>query len=222
MKALSTFFTALLLLSATLHAQSVEYEAKGKDFSSYTSLVVDVPANIEIDSSQPPSGKIVASAQDLANVHWEVKNGELTISAKGEIKGPLHITLGGPALARVESTSESVIYLHHLQTQRLQIDMLKGSIKIEGHTEVLLVMAETGKVYGSGLEAKRAEVKIWDGGSVLVNATDMLDIEATNNGKVLYHGSPQRLTKTTATGGQIFSQEGLNQQTHVEYVNFGA
>jgi hypothetical protein len=222
MKALSIFATVFLFSTAALKAQTVDYVAQNKDFCSYTSLVVDVSANIEIDIRQSSSGKIVGSEHDLANIRWEVKNGELTISAKAEIKGPLHITLGGAALTRIESTSESIIYLHHLQSQRLQLDMLKGSIKMEGHTEELVVMAETGKVYGSGLEAKRAEVKIWDGGSVLVNATDILEIEATNNGKVLYHGSPLRVTKTTGTGGQIISQEELNQQTHVEYVNFGA
>lgn len=222
MKALSTLAVAFLFLTAALQAQTMDYIAQNKAFSSYSSLVVDVPANVEIDTRQPSSGNIVGSEQDLANIRWEVKNGELTISAEGEIKGPLHITLGGSALARIESTSESIIYLHHLQSQRLQLDMLRGSIKMEGQTEELVVMAETGKVYGSGLEAKRAEVKIWDEGSVLVNATDMLEIEATNRGKVLYHGSPLRVTKTTGTGGQIISQEELNQQTRVEYVNFGA
>jgi hypothetical protein len=218
-------FTFLLVLACFVaaSAQSVDYLALERDFGTYTSLIVDLPANIEVDASKPSHGTLVTSHEDFNKIKWEVDGEALIISLKeGEsLAGPVNFVLGGPALAKIESTFESIIYLHHFEGQRLDLDILKGSVKLEGIVEQLKVMAEKGRVYGSGMEATDADVKVWDEGSVVVHATESLQVEATNNGKVIYSGSPGRVVSQASNGGVIKSEESLQQQGDVEYVNFG-
>ncbi|CAD5270841.1 MULTISPECIES: GIN domain-containing protein [unclassified Imperialibacter] len=224
MKLLSAFFINLFFLSVMPSmAQSNDYVAHEKDFGHYTSLVVDVQANIEVDASQPSHGTLVVSEADFENLKWELLGETLIISAKEgkSLAGPINLKLGSPNLARIESTHESIIYMHHVNGESLSLDLLKGTVKLEGKVENLHVMAEKGRLYGSGLESKSAEVRIWDEGSVVIHATESLEIEATNNGRVIYNGSPSKVTKSTSSGGVIMSEEALQQQREVEYVNFG-
>jgi hypothetical protein len=224
MKLLSAFFIGVSLLSAAPSmSQSNHYVAHEKDFGHYTSLIVDVQANIEVDASQPSHGTLVVSEADFENLKWELTGETLIISAKEgkSVAGPINLKLGSPNLARIESTQESIIYMHHVNGENLSLNLLKGTIKLEGKVESLHVMAEKGRLYGSGLESKSAEVLIWDEGSVVIHATDSLEIEATNNGRVIYNGSPSKMIKNTGSGGVIMSEEALQQQREVEYVNFG-
>lgn len=194
-----------------------------KDFSKYTTLIVDLAANIEVDASLPSQGTLVAAPQDMDNISWEVKGSTLIISARegASLAKPVNLMLGGAGLTRIESTSESVLYVHHFSESHLNLDMFKGTLKLEGRVDNLMVMAEKGKVFGSGLEAKKVDVKVWDEGSVVVNAVESLKIEATDNGRVIYNGAPSKLKKTTCGSATIMSQEELQQQKEVEYINFG-
>lgn len=209
--------------SLTASAQSAGYAVQDKDFGKFTTLIVDLAANIEVDASLPSQGTLVASPHDMESISWEVKGSTLIIAAKegATVNGPVNLILGGAGLARIESTSESVLYVHHLSETHLDLDMLKGTLKLEGRVDNLMVMAEKGKVFGSGLEAKKVEVKVWDEGSVVVNALESLKIEATDNGKVIYNGAPSKIKKNTCGAATIMSQEELQRQKEVEHINFG-
>ncbi len=224
MKLLSLhIFCLALILGSVVSAHSQGYVAQERDFGHYTTLIIDLRVNIEVDGSQPSHGMIVASKADLENIKWEILGEALIISAKDGkvIEGPINLMLGGPALARVESTFESIIYMHDLDNKNLDLDILKGTVKLEGRVANLNVRAEKGKVYASSLESKNASVSVWDDGSVVVHATESLEVEATNSGKVIYSGRPLHLMKSATDGAIIISEDALQQREPVEYVNFG-
>lgn len=198
------------------------FETLEKSLPAFKSLVVELPVNVEVDASKAPGGVLVAAPADLDKVVWEVRGDQLIIkAAEGAVfEASVNLSLGGLYLERIESTEDAVIYVHHVDRKTLGLDMINGTIKLEGQVNKLQVMAEKAKVFANELISKEARVTIWDAGNVVLHTSEKLDVKATNHGKVVFSGNPGQLSRTTCNGALVVSSEELENSTAVEMVNF--
>ncbi len=213
---------SLCLLAVQVLAQSSDFEIREKTLPYFKSLVIDLPLNIEIDGSKTADGILVASPADIEKVSWEVKGETLIITAAKDavFEGSLNLSLGGLDLEKIESASEAIVYMHHIQKNVLTLDLFRGSVKLEGKVNELNLMVEKARVYATDLQAKSARVNVWDQGSIMLHACETLEVEATNNGKVIFDGRPV-LKKSATNGAQVISQEEQNANKFVEYIDLG-
>lgn len=92
-----------------------------------------------------------------------------------------------------------------VSAQRITAKASQGAeIKLEGKTENIDIVTNSGgKVQAEKCIAKQATVAVNAGGSIDVNATDLVDAKTRAGGNITIYGNPKQINQKKVLGGKI-------------------
>jgi len=191
----------------------------------FTSLSVSGRANVELVPSETNEMSIISRNGKPEEVAFEIKNGELKIKTKPDLKKENEISIKIPykTLTRIEAATGAVINSREeLKGTDLELKVLAGG-KIElsvdvktidakiiqasdiilyGKTTAQNVVANTGGNYlAYELECEESIIKASSGAQIKVTANRIIDATSNSKAYVGYIGEPgSSITKTSLSG----------------------
>jgi hypothetical protein len=169
-----------------------------RDIGDFQALRVGGAANATIRVGPAPSLTITASADTLASISTEVRNGTLVVEQKDrwfwsgdEVK--LEITV--PVLREVTVNGAGNVEVHEARGDALRLTLQgAGNLVARGEIgtlEVTINGAGNGEL--AGLRARAVKAVVNGAGSVTVHAVEELDAVVNGVGKLRYLGTPAKL-----------------------------
>ncbi|HEY4650713.1 MAG TPA: head GIN domain-containing protein [Pontibacter sp.] len=219
-------FILALLLANAVQAQQVKgngnLQTQTRKVSGFTGVKVSGGFAVEIKQGNKEEVRIEAEENLMDNIKTVVKNGVLHIYSEGSIntKKGMKAYVTVDKLNKVDiSGGVKVVGLSTFKANTFDLDMSGGSnvkLAIDATTitadmsgaskvvltgranEVSLDMSGASNVDASELVAKKVKVGASGASKVKVNASELLDINASGASHVAYAGSPRINAETTA------------------------
>jgi hypothetical protein len=135
----------------------------------------------------------------------EVKDGALYLSIKNAVSiraGHVEYRVTVGDLREVDVSGAADLQAADLAGAALAVTVSgAGQARLSGRTDDLTAgVSGAGSLDAAALDAKRATIAASGSGSVLVNASDMLDASASGAGNVRYLGGPKLATHVSGAG----------------------
>lgn len=197
----------------------------------FTSLSVSGSVRVEIVPSGSNQMSITAKNGMPEEVEYEIKNGELKIRAKADLKRENEISIKLPYknLTSIEAATGAVINSREdLQSENLNLKALTGG-KIELSVEARMIDAKVSQVsdiilYGKtisqnvlattggnflayDMECEESSVKATSGAQIKIKASRKIEATANSKGFIAYIGDPESSHAQTSLGGIIESHK---------------
>jgi hypothetical protein len=196
---------AIFLLPLFAHA-----EEQSRTVSSYDSINVRGPFDLEIVAGKAPSLKISGDGHLFDRIKTEVVDGRLNITFKAEnknleIKDLPHIRVTLPTLRQLTEEGAGQTVLTDIDSKRLDINYKgAGRLAASGRVQDLKLEARgVGEVDVKDLIAQDASVDFEGVGDVQIYASRRLDIMVGGMGNLTYYGKPHTINKSAAGFGNI-------------------
>ena len=197
----------------------------------FTSLSVSGNVRVEIVPSASHKMSVTAKNGMPEEVEYEIKNGELKIRAKANLKQENEIAIKLPyqKLSSIEATTGAVInsqedlcsrdlYLKALTGGKIELSVKAGMVEVKvsqvsdiilyGETVSQNVLATTGGNYlAYDLECEEAIVKATSGAQIKIKAAKNIEAIANSKGFVAYIGDPESSHTQTSLGGIVQSHK---------------
>lgn len=217
--------TIILVIMSGLYGQN-RITVTLQDF---TKLSVSGSVRVEIVPSASHKMSITAKNGMPEEVNYEIKDGELKIRARADLKQENEIAIKLPysRLTSIEAATGAVINSREdLVSETLDLKALTGG-KIElsiearmvdakvsqvsdiilyGNTVSQIVLANTGGNYlAYDMECEEANVKATSGAQIKIKAAKKIEATANSKGFVAYIGDPESSHAQTSLGGVVES-----------------
>ena len=195
----------------------------------FTSLSVSGRTNVELVPSETNEMSIKSRNGKPEEVAFEIKNGELSIKTKPDLKKENEISIKIPykSLTRIEAATGAVINSREvLKGTDLELKVLAGGkieisvdvktidAKVTQASDIILygktvsqnVVANTGGNYlAYELGCEKSTVKASSGAQIKVTANKIIDATSNSKAYVGYIGEPGSATTRTSLSGKIAS-----------------
>lgn len=108
---------------------------------------------------------------------------------------------------RLEASSGADITLE-LEANELNVASSSGSdIRLKGKSTALQADASSGSdINASELETKQCKASVSSGSDIRINATEMLDANASSGGDIIYYGNPKNKNINESSGGDVHAK----------------
>lgn len=189
---------ALLLAACGGPAGDGPVSTESRNVGDFQALRIGGAANATIRVGPAPSLTITASADTLAGIRTEVRDGTLVVEQKGRLfwsgeDVKLEITV--PVLREVTVNGAGHVEVHEASGDALRLTLqgaghlvARGEI---GSLDVTINGAGNGEL--SGLRARAVKAVVNGAGNVTVHAVEELDAVVNGVGKLRYVGTPAKL-----------------------------
>jgi len=180
-----------------------------RNASSFSSVVLQGSANVDITFGATESVVVEADDNILPLIETKVQNGQLIISTKSNTSinstNPVRVSVTMNALKGVTLSGSGNIDVTQMAGDSLTVTLPgSGNISVTGTaTTVNISLSGSGNVYCSGLHAKSATVRLNGSGNVEVFANQNLDARILGSGTIHYGGNPAQISKNISGSGSI-------------------
>lgn len=221
-------FTVLLMLVGMTSMAQIKgngtIETRQFEVNDVEYIKINLYAKVTIDQSAEEGMSITTDANLFDLITTTVDEGILDLDQKEWISAsqPIIINIGAPSLYRIETGTHDITKIINVNNELLRINAPIGNIKIEGKTKELRIGSELAKIDASQLVAENAFVNLWSYGTVKVNVDNMLWAEVSNDGKLIYTNTPEKLKIKKRKGGQVLSVADVKtiKKSKTEYIDF--
>ena len=220
-------FACIFAFSLILHTTYAQ-NTQERNVGSFNQIKIGGAYDVFIKKGSSASVRLEGPTKDLDKITTEVKDGVLKVQKKKnvswgwnagksvkvyitytELKG-LHSS--GSSDVKVENTVNASDFslscsgsgdIHiPLKVSSLSARISgSGDMEIEGNCdEENFSISGSGDIEASGLEAKKATLKISGSGSIRLHVTDYLEGHISGSGKVRYKGDPRQKVKISGSG----------------------
>jgi hypothetical protein len=220
----------LAIISLLFFALSTHLNAQNRitvTLEEFTAITVIGRADVELVPSKSHTMSITDKNGNPEQVEYVIKNSELKIKTKPDLKqeNEIYIKVPYSTLASIEAANGAVVNSSDdLKSENLKLKAISGG-KIElsvntitiyakvaqvsdiilyGKTNSQNVVANTGGNYlAYDLDCDEAVVKSTSGAQIKVNAKKKIEISATSKGFVGYYGDPNTTITKSSLGGEV-------------------
>ena len=178
-----------------------------REVGSFTGVVLDLPADVEVRVGQPPSVTLRADDNILGAITTDVANGALVIGTTASFSTESEITVEvlTPSLERVEVRGSGSVRASDVSSPVLEASIRgSGSVQASGTVERLVVTsAGSGSAALFELSAEEADVTVDGSGNVEVTVSRSLRAAVRGSGTVVYDGDPSEVVTDIDGSGAI-------------------
>lgn len=193
------------------------------DVENIENININLYAKISIDQTAEESLTITADENLFENIRKEVVNGTLYLDQINWVSTSqdIIIKIGAPNLRRVEQGTHDETRIT-VNNEFLNVMAPIGMVKIRGNTNELRLSAETATIDASKTEAREVYVNLWSYGTMLVNPSEKLSGEVSNDGKLFYINKPHKLNINVKKDGKVLAFEDKDQLQipEAKYISF--
>ena len=161
----------------------------------FTQLEVDFPAELEVICQTIPHLEITVDENVMPYINIKMEGSKLRI-LQGQWIEPSQltkITIGTAFLHQLETGGYGQFWVRNIKTPEFRLINPVGTVELEGTTDRLQMDIQTGKVDASLLQAKNIEVHISSFGSAIIYPTDLLEVNISSEGSIIYIHKPQKI-----------------------------
>jgi len=189
-------------------------QTKSFPFENVETIKIDLHADITIDMSQEASLNITTDSNLFKFIDTEIVDGTIHFSQLKWIESSsgIKMTIGAPMLKRLVQDAHRTTRIVNLSNDFLSVNANIGRVIIEGRTKELRLGAANGKIEALNTTAKEVYVNLWNWGTIIVNATDYLWADVSNDGKLFYKQLPEKNKIKTKSGGIVAN---VNEKTAI-------
>ncbi|MFP4846220.1 GIN domain-containing protein [Winogradskyella sp. PE311] len=220
--------TLMLLLIGMIGTAQIKgnksIETRNFNVDGVEHIKINFYAKTTIDQAAKEGMQITTDSNLFDLINTEVIDGVLHLNQKEWISPSQKtvISIGAPNLKRIESGTHDTTKIINIDNEELRVNAPIGNISIEGKTKELRLGSELATIDASKIIAEKVYVNLWSWGKVIVNPTDLLWADVSNDGKLIYINEPKKFEAKTKKRGHISS---LNNSTKVKnpeaiYINF--
>lgn len=184
-----------------------EIETRTIPAASFEKLHINFPVEATITLGKPFSVEMTTDENIFRHVGINTNSGQLDITQDKWIQPsePVKLVIGAPNLEALKIGGYSDILLKNVNTYQLDVSNAVGDVSIEGQVDVLRYDSKTGHLFAEKLNAKFVYAQISSFGTALVNATEVIDADVPNNGKIVYTTVPEEIKQRNENSGPILS-----------------
>ena len=211
----------------------------------FTGIKAGDAFNIVISQSDANAVKVDAPDNLQSQIKTEVKDGILSLSAEGNMKGDKDVTvyIKAKALASIDVsgsvdvktdkslTSDKLIVKSsgagdvtlELKANEITTDISgAGDVHLKGTANLLTAdVSGAGDLKASNLEAEKANIKVSGAGDAKINVKQILDADVSGAGSIIYKGNPvERNVNITGAGSVRESKSGNGDETASDTTKF--
>ncbi len=160
-----------------------------------TDIEMGLYAKVEIDQSSDETISITADSNLFNLIDTEVVDGTLKLVQKDWIKPSQNIIIkiGMPHMKRIQLDVHETLLVKNIKKDNISFMALNGTIVAKGNTNSVGIGAENGTVDATELQAKSAFLNIWGAGKAMVNVSDVLESNLSNDARIEVIGAPKVL-----------------------------
>lgn len=204
-----TILFIILGLTFTLNAQvkgNKQIETRTFNFENVKTIKTNLYAKITVDPSAKAGLTITTDSNLFRFIDTEIIDGTINLEQLKWIQPSQNIIIkmGTPNLERFEQGTHDTSKIINANLENLSVLATIGKVIIEGRITTLQLGVELGAIDASKTEAKDVYANIWSRGTVKVNATDILQAEVSNDGKLIYISEPKSKKINTKKGGLVY------------------
>ncbi|MEL6636731.1 MAG: DUF2807 domain-containing protein [Bacteroidota bacterium] len=213
------FILACSTVASTQIIGSGNLESQLRASDLFTTLIVELPADVEVVCQSLPRIEITADQNLLNHIETKVWGNELRIKATADIR-PSHqikIKIGTAFLHKLETAiGEHYYRVSDIKTSFFELVNFSGKVILEGQAEELNLMMENGHLYADDLRTQKAHAEIWGGGAAVVQVSGELSGVLTRGSQVMYLQEPQRVKASLGRDAQMTGTNELKEDFQLE------
>ncbi len=220
------FAIALALPAAALPV--VEGGGAVRDVRGFDRVEISIVGEIILTQGSTESLQIAASTADLARISTVVRQGTLYIDRMrpdDNPRGPITFRLSMKTISGLRTTSACSIRADAVTTDALRISIQSsGSVEVKRLNARALdvemnssgdctlagtvdrqsvLINSSGEYRAADLASREATLRLNSSGSATIRVAETLSASLSSSGDVRYHGSPAKVTSTTASSGKV-------------------
>ncbi|MFV1884532.1 MAG: GIN domain-containing protein [Balneola sp.] len=192
------------------------------EIESFTSIKNGLSSDIEIKLGSRTEIRVITDKNLFDLIDIEVIDGELDINQKEWISPTkqIRIEIITPELNGFANSAHGRFTASGINTELFEVMSPVGVVVLSGKAKELTVGTEVGTIDALNLDVEKARLNIWSWGTIKVNATNSIDADVSDNGKVVYAKEPEVLKTKTEKGGKVISlEEDKAPPKEVVYIN---
>lgn len=214
-------------ITPAIHGNGVRV-TEARDVSGFHAVSIGGSGQAIITQGGDESLEIATDENLLPYIHTEVRNGELRVYTKGNLRfseGPVYtiavreldaLRLSGALRADLGPLETGSLNISVSGSGRVQVEQLEaeelaigvsGSGRIDvagGQAEgVELSISGSGDLRAEDFQVKRADVSISGSGSARVWVEEAIDAHVSGSGSILYKGSPSSVHSSISGSGNV-------------------
>jgi hypothetical protein len=227
-KVMKNLWIVALIAISVLSAKAQETQTR--NLGTFSGVKVAEGIDVYLKKGDKESAKVEVTGTRLDNVITEISGSYLKIEMKdgahggrGKINVKVYVTYvnidklsassGGNIFADAAIKARNLdIHASSAGSIEILIDATAvsagassgGQIDLQGKTLELNADASSGgQVNAYDLEADQVDAEASSGGSLKINVKESLDARASSGGNIRYHGSPNKQTTNSSSGGSV-------------------
>lgn len=167
------------------------------DVNGLTDLEMGLYATVTIDASATAEMTITTDSNLIDLIDTEIVGGTMKLTQKEWIQpsGAILITIGAPALKRLQVDVHETVILKNVQRDDLSLMAIHGKIIVSGIAQQIGIGAEGGTIDASALEANEVFLNIWGDGKAIVNASDLLEGTLSKEARITLVKEPLKVNR---------------------------
>ena len=202
------FIIATLTLALPCTAKEV---SKSFSLGSFNEVEAGGHFEIEITAGAKQEITLFADSDDLSMIDVTVSDETLILKTKrrgllwGATPGSVKVVIKTPTLDAVDISGAGKLNLMNLKSKEFSLAISgAATAALAGNVEMLEIdISGSGKVRAFNLEAKVVKADVSGAGDVEVYATKIIDANVSGVGKLVYKGSPAKVTSSVSGVGNI-------------------
>jgi hypothetical protein len=197
------------LAIAAIFASAANAEEKSYAFSDFTQISVSAGIDAEVKVGGDYSIVAESSSNGLERLEVKVRDGELSLGRKSSFRwkrgDQVRVRVSLPSLDGLEVSSGASIDAVGVDAGSFSIDASSGgNLDVTGTCNDLNVdVSSGGNIDARGLECRNAVADASSGGNADIYASESVSGDASSGGDIDVYGSPERVSKSTSSGGRV-------------------
>lgn len=184
-----------------------------REMQKFKTVQINGDFNVNIVAQKKQDLAIIGDDNVVPRISTEVKEGTLYVRLlPGKLLKPSktpEIVISVAELNKIKASGGSKIRVMNLKSDQV-------NVKTSGNTQLDIAgVANTVRVKSSGsaqtnaqfLEAKNVKVKTTDTAKTYISASNVLDVNVSDSGRVQYTGNPKKIIKDIKDSGKVSSIE---------------